>query len=105
MLLTFLSPILWLWVKPYSVLIPKKIPVCTTYDFCPISLFNVMYKIISKLLANHLKTILPRIIFKAQGGIHPWQEHTILLHFSIRAHPLQETKIWKIQLLCIKSRH
>ena len=52
-------------------LIPKKRnPSCIT-EFCPISLYNVLYKIISKVLANRLKRILPHIISPSQSAFIP----------------------------------
>ncbi|KAM1735540.1 hypothetical protein ACFX12_014001 [Malus domestica] len=47
-------------------LVPKVPNPSTMGDFRPISCCNTMYKIISKVLANRLKSILPHIISKSQ---------------------------------------
>lgn len=49
-------------------LIPKKNPAQTMKDYRPISCSNLMYKIISKILANRLKAILPSAIEPNQSA-------------------------------------
>ena len=48
----------------------KKDPKYIT-EFCPISLGNIVSRIISKVLANRIKIILPNIIFDSQSAFVP----------------------------------
>lgn len=50
------------WGKTYVVLIPKVDNPKCVLDFRPISLCNVCYKLISKILANRLKGVIHKLI-------------------------------------------
>lgn len=52
----------------FITLIPKKKTHIFVSDFYTISLFNVLYKLISKGIANRLKSILPKIIFDTRSA-------------------------------------
>lgn len=53
------------------VIIPKCNDLKTMSEFCPISLCNVMYTIISKTLANKLERFLHSIIFDNRSALMP----------------------------------
>ena len=48
--------------ETHIVLVPKNKSPTSVTNFCPISLYNVVYKLASKVLANRLKKILRTII-------------------------------------------
>lgn len=67
----------------FIALIPKRLGASAIHHFRPISLCNIIYKIISKLLANRLKPFLSKIISLFQIAFVPGrhiQDNSILFH-------------------------
>lgn len=66
----------------YIILIPKiKKPKRVT-KFKPISICNVLYKMVAKVLTNRLKQVLPVIISPNQSAFIPWRITTYNIHMT-----------------------
>ena len=78
----------------FLTLIPKEERVTHPTQYRPIALCNVIYKIITKVIATRLKPILPFVISKEQAGYvegRQIMDNVILAHEVI--HSLKTTKI------------
>eukprot|EP00253_Pinus_taeda_P022026 PITA_22026 len=75
-------------------LIPKQDSTMSPDKFRPISLYNVVYKIISKILASRLKPLLPSLISGEQSG---YVEGRKILDDIIQAHEVVHSVTSKIQ--------
>jgi hypothetical protein len=72
----------------FIALIPKVEGAVSVNQFRPISLCNVIYKLISKILASRLKTMLPKFISPWQGAFVPGrliQDNSIIAFEVINA--------------------
>jgi hypothetical protein len=77
------------------ILVPKQVGSHSEHHFRSISLCNISYKIITKILANRLKSILPKIISPLQSAFVPSkniQDNIILAHELLHTYKLKKGK-------------
>ena len=87
----------------FLTLIPKVKCPKRVSDFCPIVLCKILYKLVSKVLANHLKQILPNIIFDTQSVFQSNKaiSDNILVAFKF-LHHMKTKKASKLGFMALK---
>ena len=87
----------------FIALIPKVKSLESISEFRPIALCNILYKLVSKVLANRLKRILPQIIFESQSSFQSDKaiSDNILVAFET-LHHMKTKKYGKVGHMALK---
>ena len=84
----------------FLALIPKEIGASNFSRFRPISLCNTGYKLVTKIIANRIKKILPRIIPENQGGFIKGRK--ILDNVILVQEAIHSSFLWKEKGMVVK---
>ena len=84
-------------------LIPKVKSLEFVTEFCPIAFCNILYKLVSKVLANRLKKVLPQIIYESQSAFQSdkFISDNILMAFETLHHVKLKNK-GKVRHMALK---
>lgn len=86
----------------HIILILKKQDPKTMVDYRPISLGYVVSRILSKVIANQLKLLFPRVIFDAQSTFIPGRLITDNIVAYELLHKIRNRRKWKKRQMAIK---
>ena len=84
-------------------LIPKKLDSLEMKDYRPIACCNVLYQVISKILANRLKKLLPRIILENQSVFV--QGRLLMENVLLASELVKDNHKEKVSQWCYENRH
>jgi hypothetical protein len=84
----------------FLALIPKELGATSLDRFRPISLCNISYKIMAKIIANRLTPFLRSLILPNQGGFVAGRTNLGQLHPGARSNSLKQlfegNQVWKL---------